>query len=187
MSMDRNWPLNTSSLTSLRSSECLQHMRAGVNATAFGYKIQALAAHVLVRLDYRIISINRSGHPDIVSVRGGKEFRFEIEAEVMGPRTRKLTSADFDGLIGGPDVAGYFALAISFPMPYWVLVPVSKLIRRDKPIGNALLEALSDREYSEEWTQEYKTLLQGSCREIRQASFNDLVKLALAGHRLGSR
>lgn len=160
-------------------------MRAGATATAFGYKMQALAAHVLLRLDYRIIEVKRAGHPDIVSVKDGREFRFEIEAEVAGPRARRLTSADFGALINNnSNAVGYFALAVSFPMPYWVLVPASKLIRRNLPSGNALLEALSNREYSEAWTQEYTALLQGSCREIRQASFKSLVQMALAGRRL---
>ena len=81
-------------------------------------------------------------------------------------------------------MVGYFALAVSFPMPYWVLVPASKLSRRNMPSGNALLEALSNREYSEAWTREYEALLQRSCREVRQASFSHLVELALAGRKL---
>ena len=139
---------------------------------------------MLLRLDYRITEVNPSGHPDIVSVKNGKEFRFEIEAEVIGARTRRLTEADFGALISGPNVVGYFALAVSFPRPYWVLVPASKLFRRSVPSGNALLEALSDREYSAAWTREHTGLLQGSCREIRQASFNHLTQMALAGRRL---
>ena len=67
------------------ASECLQRIRAGTDASGFGYKIQALAAHVLVRLGYRVKEVNSSGHPDIAAARNGREFRFEIEAEVAGP------------------------------------------------------------------------------------------------------
>ena len=184
MLMAQNWTPGTSSRADLRASECLQRIRSDTTATAFGYRIQALAAHVLLRLNYRIVEVNRSGHPDIIGVKNGKEFRFEIEAEVMGPRTRRLTEADFSGLISGPNVVGYFALAVSFPRPYWVLVPASKLVRRNMPSGNALLEALSDREYSAAWTHEHTGLLQESCRKIRQASFNYLTQMALVGRRL---
>ena len=181
--MDRNWRRSTSRHATAAAGECLRRIRAGAGASAFGYKIQALAAHVLVSLGYGIVEVNRSGHPDIVTVKDGREFRFEVEAEAAGPRAHRLTEGDFDALIGGSDMVGYFALAVSFPRPYWVLVPASKLVRRRTPGGRALLEALCDREYSEAWTREYAALLQESCREIRRASFGHLVDAALAGRR----
>lgn len=159
-------------------------MRAGCSAAAFGYWIQGLAAHVLLRLGYDVLEINRAGHPDIRATKDGRECRFEIEAEVIGQRSRQLTTLDFKALMESPEAFGYFALAISFPMPYWVLVPASKLARRELPCGNALLQALSDSAYSQEWTREYLALLQRSCRRAREASFSDLTKLALAGHSL---
>ncbi len=164
--------------------ECIERIRSGISAVEFGYKIQAVTAHVLLRLDYRIDAVNRSGHPDIVAVRDGREFRFEVEAEAFGPRPRKLTDADFASLIGTPNIVGYYALAISFPKPYWVLVPASKLVRRTLPSSNMLLEALSDKEYSTEWTREYVGLLQDACHQIRLTSFGDLCRMALRGQRL---
>ena len=164
--------------------ECVERIRSSVSPGEFGYKIQALAAHVLLRLGYRIEAVNRSGHPDIVAVRGGREFRFEVEAEAFGPRPRKLTAADFASLTETPNIVGYYALAISFPKPYWVLVPASKLADRTLPSPNVLLESLSDKEYSAEWTREYVGLLQDAYHQIRLASFSDLCKMALAGHGL---
>lgn len=164
--------------------DCLRRILAESGAAAFGYKIQALAAHVLVRLGHRVIEVNHSGHPDIVTVKAGAEFRFEVEAETAGPGAHKLTAADFDALLDGPEVLGFFALAVSFPMPYWVVVPASKLARRRTAGRRALLEALGDREYSAAWTAEYAALLQKSCREIKRASFRHLVEAALAGRQL---
>ena len=159
-------------------------MRADGSASAFGYWIQGLAAHVLLRLGYDVREINRTGHPDIEATKNGRLFRFEVEAEVIGPRARQLTGPDFNALLDGADVTGYFALAISFPMPYWVLVPAARLVRRGLPTGNALLEALSDSAFSDAWTREHVTLLQESYRKARRSSFNDLARLALAGHGL---
>ena len=166
------------------ASECIERIRSSVSAVEFGYKIQALAAHVLLRLGYQIDAINRSGHPDIVAVRNGREFRFEVEAEACGPRPRQLTAADLASLTEGPNIAGYYALAISFPKPYWVLVPASQLADRTRPSSNILLEALSDKEYSEEWTREYVGLLQDRCRRIELATFRYLRQTALEGRRL---
>ena len=166
------------------ASECIERIRSSVSPGEFGYKIQALAAHVLLRLGYRIEAVNRAGHPDIVAVRDGRELRFEVEAEASGPRPRQLTDADFASLLETPNIVGYYALTISCPKPYWVLVPASKLVRRTLPGANMLLEALSDKEYSAEWTREYVGLLQSACRQIRLASFSDLCKMALEGHGL---
>ena len=165
-------------------SECIERIRSGISAVEFGYKIQAVAAHVLLRLGYRIEAVNRSGHPDIVAISGGREFRFEVEAEAFGPRHRQLTDADFASLIETPNIVGYYALTISFPKPYWILVPASKLAHRTLPSSNILLEALSDKEYSAEWTREYVGLLQDACRQVRLASFSDLCEMALEGHGL---
>ena len=46
---------------------------------------------------------------------------------------------------------------------------------------NILLEALSDKEFSAEWTREYTRLLEVGCRRIQLASFVDLKHMALSG------
>ena len=181
--MDRTWTGSTSRHAGEAAGECLRRIRADAGASAFGYKIQALAAHVLVRLGYGVTEVKSSGHPDIAAVKNGREFRFEIEAEVAGPRAHKLTEEDFEALIAGGHVTGYFAVAVSFPVPYWLLVPATKLVRRRTAARRALLEALGDREYAETWTREYTMLLQESCRDIRRSSFRSLVEAALAGRR----
>ncbi len=164
--------------------ECLERLRSSISASEYGYKIQALAGHVLLRLGYRIQAINQSGHPDIVATRGGAEYRFEVEAEFGNPRPRKLTDADLESLAGVPNVYGFFALAISFPRPYWVLVPAERLVGRETPCPNILLEALSDKEISDDWTHQHLCLLQNSCRQVRWASFGLLSQMARDGKNL---
>ena len=127
-----------------------------------------------------VTAINQFGHPDVTAVRSGNEFHFEVEAEAGNPRLRQLYDADFASLTGVRNATGYYALAISFPSPYWVIVPASKLIGRP-PSPNILMEALSDKEYSEEWTREYVGLLKEKCRLIRLATFSKLSQMALAG------
>ena len=160
---------------------CLARLRSESSLAEFGYKVQALAAHVLLRLDHQIVEVRSKGHPDIISVKNGQEFRFEVEAEVVGSKRRMLTSSDFEGLTVGKGVVGYFSLAVSFPMPYWVVVPASRLVRRDSPSGNALLEALSDKVLSSQWTREYLSLVDRSCREILDRSFDQLARRAKSG------
>lgn len=165
------------------ASECVEDMRLGSSAAEFGYKVQALAAHVLLRLNCQVTAINQVGHPDIVAARDMFEFRFEIEAEVGGPRLRQLTDEDFNSLIDSSGAVGYYALAISFPSPRWILVPAKRLQARN-PSSNVLLESLSDRDLSEAWTLEYLNLLSSECQRIRRASFATLCARALAGRGL---
>ena len=178
--------MNTNSRLERDAFECIDRMRLGTSSQNFGFRVQALAAHVLLRLGYRVEAVNQSGHPDIIAIRNGREFRFEVEAEVGNPRPRKLTDSDFASLLEVPDGFGYYALAISFPTPYWILVPASKLYDRRHPSTNILLEALSDKTYSADWTTEYLGLLNDACHQISRASFdfNRLSTMALEGRGL---
>jgi len=146
--------------------------------------VQALAGHILLRLGYRVDEINSSGHPDIIARRDGRTFCFEVEAEAGATRLRKLTNADLASLTSPSEVIGFYALAISIPTPYWVLVPAAKLTSRARSSPKALLEALSDKSLSAAWTYEYVQLLSVACRQIKLASFNSLCKRALAGRNM---
>ena len=184
MKVDRNWSRSTaSSAQRAVAVECLNRLRSRTSAGEFGYRIQALAAHVLLGLNHCVVAVNPKGHPDLVSVKGGQEFRFEVEAEVIGFRRRMLTKSDFAGLLS-PGIVGYFALAVSFPRPYWVLVPAESLARRKGPAGHALLDALSDKTLSSDWTHEYLSLIGRSCREMLNRSFDQLVQRAIDGRAL---
>ena len=182
--MDQNWSRNTvSSTQGAVAAECLRRLRSRTSVQEFGYKIQALAAHVLLGLNHRVTAVNPTGHPDVVTMKDGQEFRFEVEAEVVGVKRTLLTSSDLAGLLS-PGVFGFFALAVSFPRPFWVLVPARSLARRDKPAGHALLKALSDEGFSASWTHEYASLIGRSCRDVLDRSFDQLVDRAIDGRAL---
>ena len=165
------------------AADCLRRLRSRVRPSEFGYRVQALAGHVLLGLGHRIVEINQKGHPDLVSDKGGQEFRFEVEAEVLARKPRMLTPSDFEELIDR-SVQGYFAVAVSFPQPCWVLVPVRRLAPRESPAGMALLRALSDKAFSSEWTNEYVSLIRRSSRDVIDRSYDQLVQRALDGRGL---
>lgn len=164
-----------------RAKDCIDRLRS---ESTFGYKMQAVAAHVLLRLGYRIEEIKQSGHPDITAFKRGREYRFEIEAQVGKPHPHQLETADIDTLMATPGGFGYYALAVSLPNPYWIVVPVSNLAGRRRPPNNVLLEILSDRNFSAEWNAEYRDMLGASCRRITIASFRRLSELAVSGRGL---
>lgn len=159
---------------------CLDRLHLESDDREFGFKMQAVAAHILLRLGHIVLAVNRIGHPDIVSLKDGVEFRFEVEAEVRGHRKRMPEAADFVGLTA-TDASGYFALAVSFPRPYWVVVPIRELMDRGTRSGNATLEALRDTRLSDAWTKEHLDLLARSCRVVRERSFEQLARRAKEG------
>lgn len=166
-----------------RARTCLDRLRLESRDAEFGFKMQAIAAHILLRSGHNVLEVNRIGHPDIVSVKDGVEYRFEVEAEVRGHRKRMLEVTDFAGLTA-MDAVGYFALAVSFPRPYWVVVPVRELKGRRGPSGNAILDALRDANLSDAWTDSYLDLLATSCDVLRKRSFKQLARRAVEGHAL---
>lgn len=165
------------------ASACLDRLLQESGDTLFGLKMQAVAAHILLRSGHELREVNRFGHPDIVSVKDGVEYRFEVEAEVRGHRKRMLEPADFLGLMVTGAV-GLFALAVSFPRPYWIVVSVSELVRRESPSGNATLMALRDTNLSDAWTLSHLDLLTTSCSVLRERSFEQLARRALEGRAL---
>lgn len=167
----------------LQATRCVDDLHLIASPAEFGYKVQALAAHVLLRLGFRIEQVNQSGHPDIVATRGMGKLHFEVEAEVAGPRLRQLTDGDYSALTGLSGGVGYFALAISSPTPRWVVVPAERLKGR-RPSSNVLLEALSDADFSHAWTHAYVDLLKQECRRISRSSFRQLRERALSGRGL---
>lgn len=166
-----------------RAAACLASMRMEVSDPEFGLKIQALAGHVLLRLGWEVEEINQFGHPDVVARQGSLTCHIEIEAEVRGTRPRQLTQADFESLIDVPGTIGLYGLAISYPIPRWILVPAELLMDR-RPSYTVLLDALSDKENSLAWSDEYVKMLDAECNRITRYSFNALCDRALAGRGL---
>lgn len=166
-----------------QASHCIENLLQNATPPEFGLKVQALAAHVLLRLGCRVIEINRTGHPDIVAMRDGYELRLEVEAEVLGSRGRQPTADDLAALINGSTAIGYFALAVSRPTPHWIVVPAEKLVGR-RPSHKVLLKALSDRELSDAWTDAYVELLSEKAGRVVHYSFETLCRRALAGRGL---
>lgn len=164
---------------------CLEALLLELSPQEFGNRLQAVAAHILLRLGYHIAAVKWQGHPDIAAWREGVEYRFEVEAQVTGPRPRRLEDKDFESLLGAFNAPGYYALASSpHARPRWLLVPASSLVSRKSPSRNALLEALSDEDYSAAWTDEYHRLLQASGRLIRQTPSGELGQMAVEGRRI---
>jgi hypothetical protein len=165
------------------AGKCLQQVRHAIEFSEFGYRIQGLAAHVLLRLGARVLQINSQGHPDIVAETERGFIRFEVEADLHGARARIPTEEDLDGIAPrGVTDKGYFALALCGPYPRWFLVDYIHLRRRHgNPASPAIIQAISDAQVSEQWTTEFIALILAHRQHLQVYSFDFLVRRALEG------
>lgn len=165
------------------AGKCLETLRGAVGVSEFGYRVQGLAAHVLLRLGARVLQINSQGHPDIVAELDRGLIRVEVESDFHGARAHALTQEDLDGIV--PRSAtdkGYFAIALCGPYPRWLLVDHARLRRRHgTPASPAVLQALADPETSKQWTMEFIALLMAHCERLPLLTFDFLVRRALEG------
>ena len=63
------------------AGKCLEILKDAVGLSEFGYRIQGLAAHVLLRLGAKVLQINSQGHPDIIAEAERGLIRIEVEAD----------------------------------------------------------------------------------------------------------
>ena len=165
------------------AGKCLEMLKEAVGPSKFGYLIQGLAAHILLRLGARVLQVNSQGHPDIVSQTDRGIMRIEVEADIHCLRARALTKEDLDSI--APRSAtdkGYFALALCGPYPRWLLVDHARLQRRHgTPASPAVLQALADIGVSKQWTDEFITLLITHRQRLGNFSFDFLTRRALEG------
>lgn len=168
------------------AGKCLEKLKGAIGLSEFGFRIQGLAAHVLLRLGARVLQINSQGHPDIVAEIERGLVRIEVEADMHGSRARSPTEEDLDA-IAPHSLAdkGYFAVALCGPYPRWLLVEYERLRRRHgKPSSPAILQALADTEASERWTAEFVELLINHCTRLPSFSFDFLARRAKEGRSL---
>lgn len=168
------------------ASKCLEGLRDAVGLSEFGFRIQALAAHILLRLGARVLHIHTQGHPDIVAETENGYLRIEVEAAVYGQRARALTKEDLVGI--APHSAtdkGYFALAVCSPCPHWLLIDYLRILRRHgTPASPPILRGLADAATSKHWTDEFRKLLIARCRHLSLYTYDFLVHRALEGRPL---
>ena len=174
--------LKTEEIRHWAAGKYLDELRNAVEPSEFGYRIQGLAGHVLLRLGFQILQINAAGHPDILARNQQGLVRLEIEADMFGCRARELTLADLLAIAPqGVLEKGYFAVALCGPYPRWAIVDSTVLHRRfGNPASPAILQALRDVKMSDAWTTEFINLLASQGEHLLTFSYEFLVQRALA-------
>lgn len=159
----------------------LAPLRRDVGDSRFGLVVQALFAHVLLRLGGRIVDIKNQGHPDIIAVLGGQIYHIEVEAPRKTTVPRQLDPGDLKVLrVSHEGRRGYFCVLDSGPPLNWVCVDVASLGRRvTGKLRVSLLKSRADRDLSTACSVEFSNLVIRQSTVLHQLTFNQLREEAL--------
>ena len=159
----------------------LTPLRRDIGDSKFGFLVQALFAHVLLRLGGRIKEVKNQGHPDIVAVLGGLVYYIEVEAPRRTTAPRQLDPGDLKALqVPQEGQRGYFCILDSGPPLKWVCVDISSLGPRvDGKLRISLLRSYADHALSSKCTIEFSNLLIDQSKSLHQLTYNQLRQEAL--------
>jgi len=166
----------------------LDSLRASIGDSEFGYRMQALFAHVLLGLGGTITEVNQQGHPDIKSVKDGRTELFQVKSITHSYPGCVLTVSP-DDIAGirpsGPDEAGYFAVLDCAVPVSWVVSGYSAMRRHEtRSVSIETIRASADSELSIESTGVFAELVMRHEDNLHLLTFRVLRNRALRGERL---
>lgn len=162
-------------------------LRVHCGDAEFGYRMQAMFAHVLLRLEATILDINAQGHPDILALFGECETSFQVKTSVHSSAhtTFELKAADFAGINQTNNTfrgEGYLAFLDCAEPTRWILVPrVRAKLLIGTPCHIATLQANSDVIFSRACTEQFTLILFEKRMRLRTLSYSILRRRALRG------
>ena len=164
----------------LNCGRLLQDFRQRQGPEKFGYWIQGVSAHILLRLGLIDLDINNSGHPDISGFLNGGKIRLEVEADCSGKGIHSLTQPDIEGMhpLSALD-KGYYALLKATIRPEWIVVPYQNCVRLEEPLQIPIIETYRDIELSELWTNKLIRIIIDNQNRIFEFSYANLKEMAL--------
>ena len=162
----------------------LSDFRSDVGYSRFGLVIQALFAHVLLRMGAVIIDVRNPGHPDIIAKLNGVFQNIEVEAPGRKTAFRRLQSGDLEVLrTGDSGQTGFFCVLDCGPPVEWLCVDVANLGSRvNEDLRISLLRAYAEKDYSAECTVQFSDLIVKEASFLPQLRFGRLRKEALEGN-----
>ena len=162
----------------------LEALRIQCGDSEFGYRMQALFAHVLIRLGAKVLEINAKGHPDIKVMLGQELMLIQVKsAEHAGPWVQfNLSEADFAGITSNDRAAGYLAfLDCATPVSWHVVKSdvARQLVGRFVPVEGIV--AMRDESLSIECSEVFAQILLSVKDRLNVLTFALLRHRALEG------
>ncbi len=170
-----------------RAKPVLDSLRQHCGDSDFGYRMQGLFAHVLLRLGARIIEVNAHGHPDVKAQLGDRTLNVQVKAALHGEPTFQfdLAAKDLAGIRSPSGIGGYLAMLDCAEPVSWILVHEMKLVTLlGQSVRMATLRADRDTLFSQECTDEFLDLVITHADRVFGLTFRILANRALRGETL---
>ena len=179
----RKAPISKMSQSPYDAAKLLADLRNDVGVQRFGLVVQALFAHVLLRLGGNVLDVKSPGHPDIRAMLAGQMYNIEVETAGRKTLPRQLEQGDLDVLqVRGDGEHGYFCVLDCGPPIAWLCVDVASLGRRaGGELRLSLLRGYSNRELSLDCTAEFSRLVVKEARILHQLTYDQLRQEVLSG------
>ena len=158
----------------------IENLLAEVGPVEMGFRIQGLAAHILLAMGLFITEVKSSGHPDIVAQSERGSVRVEVEADTRGIGVHLPDPDDLLALLPkSQNDSGFFAVAICSPLPKWIIIDSYKLIDRKTKLSLPLLDALRNLEQSKAWSSIFEKIVLNNANQISNYTFDWLARQAI--------
>jgi hypothetical protein len=161
----------------------LEVLRNQCGDAEFGYRMQALFAHVLMRQGYKIIELNAQGHPDIRARVEDHEILVQVKtvAHRMAHSVIELSSDDIAGIAAMGRRGGWFAVLDCAVPVQWIMVAGKRAVSLlGKPLYLATLRANRDPDISTECNEHFFQIMAVSHSRLFNLRFTVLRSRALA-------
>jgi len=167
------------------AADLLNSLCIDVGDSEFGYRVQGLLAHTLLRMGGIVFEIKPQGHPDITVQLGSRRLIIQVKS-THSQSTRQnfvLPSDDYNGIRPvNKDEIGYLAILECVPPITWILVQSNRLDNLlSRPMRLVELRAMADKKFSQECTDEFVSLIIDNQAQLRDLNFRILSIRAIKG------
>jgi hypothetical protein len=169
--------------SSFEIGRIIQILRTRCSDGEFGYRMQAIFAHILLRQGWHIIEINAQGHPDIRASMADQEALVQVKSVVhrTASSTIKLSEEDVAGITALGRRPGWFAILDCAAPARWNVVSSNRAARLlGKPIYVTTLRANSDVAMTADCNNQFREIISANSSRLSNLSYAILRKRALA-------
>lgn len=170
------------------ATRLLQSLRDKFGDSEFGYRVQALFAHVLVRLGAGVQEINAQGHPDIKASWRSNTLLVQVKSLLHRSPEHKfeITEDDLRGITpASRTYVGYLALLDCAAPMEWIVVDYDRIRRHlFRPVHTVTLKADSDTQFSRDCTREFVRLIVDSGDRLFDLRYALMCERAIKGSAL---
>jgi hypothetical protein len=166
----------------------LDSLRSRIDDSEFGYRMQALFAHVLLEMGGSIVQINQQGHPDIKSEIYDKTSLFQVKSITHSHASWALM-IDPDDIAGIrpsiPSEVGYFAVLDCAAPVSWVVCEYGSIQRHQgRSVNIETIRASANIKMSNECTLVFAEMIMQKKEKLHLLTYSILCERALRGERL---